>query len=233
MIQSQKVVRSSCALEFNKSDCFSMLTPDELDFLYSKMTEVNYNKGEVVFKQGSFAGNIMVLQEGLIKTYIEGIGENLILQIFSPVTIIGLSALCEGNQMRFSSAQAYIDSRLSMIEINAIKQLMASNSMFASKLVALLAEQMIIVSGRFFCLTKKQTYGRFADVLLCLSNRIYKSNCFSLQLSRKELAELTGMTIESVARSLTKFKNDGLINVHNDTIEILDYPRLEMISFKG
>jgi CRP/FNR family transcriptional regulator len=86
---------------------------------------------------------------------------------------------------------------------------------------------------RFFCQTKKQTYGRFADVLLCLSNRIYKSNRFTLQLSRKELAELTGMTIESVARSLTKFKNDGLITLSNDSIEILDFPQLEMISFNG
>jgi CRP-like cAMP-binding protein len=233
MIQTQKVALSSCSLGSNKAECFSLLLPDELDFLYSKMTDVFYNKGEVVFKQGSFAGNVMILQEGLVKTYIEGLSDNLVLQIFSPVTMIGLTALSELSHVRLHSAQVYVDSRLSLIEINALKQVMAYNPSFSSKLVSMLAEQLIIVSGRFYCLTKKQTYGRFADVLLCLSNRIYKSRTFPLLLSRKDLAELTGMTIESVSRIITKFKSDGIIKIENDFIEILDIEKLELISLKG
>lgn len=233
MIQSQKVVGSSCSVGPNKFECFNLLLPEELDFLQSKMTDVYYGKGEVVFKQGSFAGNVMILQDGLVKTYIQGSGENLVLQIFSPVTMIGLSALSELSHIRFHSAQAYIDSHLSLIEINSLKQVMAINPAFSNMIVTLIAEQLIIVSGRFFCLTKKQTFGRFADILLCLANRIYKSHRFPLQLSRKDLAELSGMTIESVARIITKFKNDGLIYIDSDYVEILDFNKLEMISNKG
>ena len=102
-----------------------------------------------------------------------------------------------------------------------------------SKLVSMLAQQLIITSGRFYCLTMKQTYGRMADVLLCLANRIYKSDRFPLHLSRKDFSELTGMTIESVSRIFTKFKNDGLIRIESDYLEILDGEKLEMISLKG
>ena len=56
---------------------------------------------------------------------------------------------------------------------------------------------------------------------------------FPLQLSRKELAEIAGMSIESVARILTRFKEEKLIEIDNKQIRILDYERMCEISFKG
>jgi len=233
MADSQKIIKSSCNIGGDELKILNLLSPEEHEFITSKMVDVKYKKGEVVFKQGSFANNLIILHEGLMKTYIEGNDQRLVLQIFSPVMMVGLSALVENNPMRFFSAQVYVDSRLSLIEISAIRHVMNSNPQFSSNLVSLVAEQLIITSGRFYCLTMKQTYGRMADVLLCLANRIYKSQRFPLQLSRKDFAELTNMTIESVSRIITKFKNDGLIAMDNDTVEILNAPKLEMISYKG
>jgi CRP/FNR family transcriptional regulator, polysaccharide utilization system transcription regulator len=233
MIDSQKMTRSSCIFGTDEFEYMSLLTRDELELLQSKTVDVKFRKGEVVFKQGSFANNIIVLNEGLLKTYIEGVNDRLVLQVFSPVKMIGLSALMENSHVRYHSAQVYVDSRISLIEISVIRQIMASNAAFAAKLVSMLAQQLIITSGRFYCLTMKQTYGRMADVLLCLANRIYKADRFPLQLSRKDFSELTGMTIESVSRIFTKFKNDGLIRIESDYLEILDGEKLELISMKG
>ncbi len=233
MIDSQKMTRSSCIFGTDEFEYMSLLTRDELELLQSKTVDVKFRKGEVVFKQGSFANNIIVLNEGLLKTYIEGANDRLVLQVFSPVKMIGLSALMENSHVRYHSAQVYVDSRISLIEISVIRQIMASNAAFAAKLVSMLAQQLIITSGRFYCLTMKQTYGRMADVLLCLANRIYKADRFPLQLSRKDFSELTGMTIESVSRIFTKFKNDGLIRIESDYLEILDGEKLELISMKG
>jgi CRP/FNR family transcriptional regulator, polysaccharide utilization system transcription regulator len=233
MIDSQKMTRSSCIFGTDEFEYMSLLTRDELELLQSKTVDVKFRKGEVVFKQGSFANNIIVLNEGLLKTYIEGTNDRLVLQVFSPVKMIGLSALMENSHVRYHSAQVYVDSRISLIEISVIRQIMASNAAFAAKLVSMLAQQLIITSGRFYCLTMKQTYGRMADVLLCLANRIYKADRFPLQLSRKDFSELTGMTIESVSRIFTKFKNDGLIRIESDYLEILDGEKLELISMKG
>ncbi len=233
MPNNQSLIRSSCAIGTSKLECMDLLTPDEFSLIQGKMVDVGYQKGEIIWKQGSFLSHIMVLNEGLVKTYIEGSTENLVLQIFSPVNIIGLSSMFEGGSILFHSAQAYIDSSLSLIEINAFRKIVNNNPAFASKMLSLLAEQNTIINGRFYCLTKKQTYGRLADVLLCLSNRIYKQQKFPLQLSRKEIAELSGMSIESIARILTKFKSDGLIDISPEHIDIIDPERLEMVSMKG
>jgi CRP/FNR family transcriptional regulator len=66
-----------------------------------------------------------------------------------------------------------------------------------------------------------------------LSCNIFKCNNFNLNLTRKELAELTSLTPESVIRILSKFKNDNLIQIDGKMIKILDMEKLKQISDYG
>lgn len=226
-------LKSYCTLEQNHVFCFDLLTHEEYELLKSKMLVVNYKANETICKQGAFASHIIIVREGLVKLYMEGASDNLVLQILPPISIIGLSSCFDGNQIFFYSALAYMDSTVQLIDMNVFKQILNTNPRFATRMLGFLAEQNIITYGRFFCLTQKQTFGRLADVLLCLANRIYKTPKFPLQLSRKELAELAGMSIESIARIITRFKNENLIEITPDYIEILDPDKLQEISLKG
>jgi len=61
----------------------------------------------------------------------------------------------------------------------------------------------------------------------------FKSNDnerFYIDISRDELASIAGTATESMIRTLTEFKNEGLINVHKDNkIEILNPKKLEKL----
>lgn len=72
-----------------------------------------------------------------------------------------------------------------------------------------------------------------ADILLCLSNRIFKQEEFHLPLSRQDLAELSGMSSETVIRMLKKFCDDKIIQMEGKNIRVLDYERLMRISEFG
>ncbi len=89
------------------------------------------------------------------------------------------------------------------------------------------------VYGRFYCLTRKQSNGLVADLMLCLSNRVFRSNKFCLPITRNDLADLTGLSIESVMRIMKEFKEDGLIDTKGKNIEILSQESLEKISMFG
>lgn len=225
--------RSYCTISQQQDLCLECLTPVEYDLLMKNMVVLSYKAGEMLCKQGSFASHIILLREGLVKLYMEGRDDNLVLQILPPNNIIGLSSCFDGGSVFFYSAMAYVDSTVQLVDRTYFIQLINANPRFAARMMSFLAEHNVIVYGRFFCLTQKQTYGRFADILLCLANRIYKTTKFPLQLSRKELAELTGMSVESIARIITKFKGEGLIDVTSEHIEILDYDKLNEISMKG
>lgn len=226
-------ILNSCSLPTTSPSCLEALTEHERAVLEANSVWVEYKKGEMICKQGTFASHVMILWEGLAKIFIEGAGKSLILKILPSVNLVGLSLLNDESNTFHYSAKAYLDSKVQLIDIKVFKETIQNNALFASKIIGILGENSIIVNGRFFCLTKKQTFGRFADILLCLSQRIYKQHNFPLQLSRKELGELSEMSVESIARIITKFKEDGLIEVTNKEIKILDMDRLLMISTNG
>lgn len=224
---------NTCTVGNNKLECFNLLTEEDKLLIEQSSTVVEYKRGENICKQGAFASHIMVLHEGLAKIYMEGCNETLIIKILPAVNLIGLPFLNDSSNLFYYSAQAYLKSTVELIDINAFKTILNRNAPFAAKIISMLGESTVTAFGRFFCLSKKQTYGRLADILLCLSQRIYKTTCFPLQLSRKELAELSSMSVESITRILTKYKDDGLIRMDSDSIEIIDIDRLTLISQNG
>jgi CRP/FNR family transcriptional regulator, polysaccharide utilization system transcription regulator len=117
--------------------------------------------------------------------------------------------------------------------LSLFKQLLNKNAAFSAKIINVLNENTLQIYGRFFSLTRKQMHGRMADILLCLSQRVFQNESFNLSLSRGDLAELTGMSNESVIRILKEFKTDKLISEKGKTFEILDFKTLSKISELG
>jgi CRP/FNR family transcriptional regulator len=223
----------SCVASFQEAVSFDTLTDDEKELLEKNSVTVDYKKGETICKQGTFASQIIFLEEGLVKVYLEGKPKNLILTITPARHFVGLQSIFEGNNTFLYSVSTYVDSRVKLIDIQVFKQLIRQNPTFSSKVINILNENSAQAYGRFFCLTRKQLHGRLADILLCLSERIFRSDAFELPLSRNDLGELTGMSTESVIRIMKEFKDDKLIKVVCKTIEIMDRERMLKISEVG
>ncbi|GAB4313401.1 MAG: hypothetical protein Kow00127_04390 [Bacteroidales bacterium] len=210
-----------------------MLTPDEKTLIEQHSVDINFKKGELIAKQGSFASHVIFLKKGLVKVFLEGNPKDLILKIIPSNRLLTLSSIYEGNNTFLYSASTYIDSTATLIDAEIFKQLIRMNPKFASKIINILNENTAQVYGRFFALTRKQSHGRVADILLCLSQRIYKNNTFNLALSRNDLADLTGLSPESVIRILKEFKEEKIIQIENKEFTILDPETLERISNYG
>ena len=224
---------TQCSIfDFNLS-WYELLTKEEKTLIDEHSVSINFKKGETVCKRGAFASHIYFLEEGLVKVYLEERNKNLILTLFTKNNLLGLSSLFEGNNKLPYSVSTYTDSKVRMIDIQIFRQLLQQNPEFSYRIINLLNEKTSQIYGRFFSLTQKQLHGRLADILLCLSNRIFKSKSFELPLSRADLGDLTGMSTESVIRMMKEFKDDGLIDMHCKSVELLDVARLERISEFG
>jgi len=224
---------TSCTIGSHHCKCFEKLTEEEKIQLESKSVIIRYKKGEIICKQGAFASHIMYMEQGLAKVFLENGANSLVLKIIPEGNLLGLTSVSEENSTFQYSAMAYIDSEIKQIEINFFKQLLNQNVAFAREVIDILSSNSVQINGRFFALTHKQSYGRLADILLCLSDRIFKNADFELPLSRKDLAELSGMSPETVIRMLKKFNDDGLIRMEGKQIQVLDYARMKRISETG
>ncbi len=223
----------SCTVERDNRCCFEALTDDELLLLENNKAEVTYKKGEIICKQGTFVSHVMFLCKGLAKIYVDGNNSLLTLKVVSPGNLIGLTSVHSENSTFQYSAMAYQDSVVRLFDINTIRKLIRQNSLFAAEIINILCDNSNQVNFRFYSFQNKQSYGRLADVLLCLSDRVFRNKDFTLNVSRQELADIAGMSREGSTRILRKFIDDKLIELNGKSISILDEKTLRKISNYG
>ena len=72
-----------------------------------------------------------------------------------------------------------------------------------------------------------------ADTILYLAEHIYNSNDFELNLTRKELAELSSMSMENAVRILSELKKDLIISIKGKNVKILEPEILKKLSDIG
>ncbi|MFO7756487.1 MAG: Crp/Fnr family transcriptional regulator [Bacteroidales bacterium] len=224
---------TACTISSHHCRCFDKLTEEENELLEKNSVTINYKKGEVICKQGSFVSQVMYVEKGLAKVFLDNGTNSLVLKIIPDGNLLGLASVSmEYNTYQYS-AMTYIDTVVKQIDINLFRELLNRNPAFAKEVIDILSANSVQIYGRFFCLTHKQAFGRLADILLCLSERIFKSKDFDLPLSRKDLAELSGMSSETVIRILKKFSEEGLVSMEGKKFTVHNYERLQQISDKG
>lgn len=226
-------IKTSCTVVTSNCECFEKLTPEQKELVEKNQVTIEYKKGEIIAKQGTFTTHVLIICEGLAKVYYEDGDDKLILRISGPGSLIGLTSIPESFNTFQYTASAYVNTTAKLVDINIIRRLINENGAFAGAIIGILSENAIQKNQRFYCLNHRQAYGKLADILLCLAGNIFKTTKFELLLSRKELAELSGMSTESVIRTLKLFQDDGLIQTTGKTFEITDPDGLYKICQHG
>lgn len=230
---NSRLSATSCTISSHHCRCFEVLSTDEMIIMDANSVKVKYKKGEIICKQGSFVSHVMYVEQGLAKVFLDNGANALVLKIIPKGNLLGLTSLSEDYNTYQYSAMAYVDTEIKQIDIGVFRDMVKKNAEFGKEIIDILSSNSVQISGRFFCLAHKQAYGRLADIILCLADRIFKSPEFELPLSRKDLAELSGMSPETVVRMLKKFHDDGLIRLDGKSFNVLDYSRLQRISETG
>lgn len=212
--------------------CASKLTIDQAKILNNHRAEVTFKKGEVLCKQGGIASHVMFVREGLVKVYLEQGKKNLILRIKSGGTYVGLSSMF-GKSVFNYSASAFMDTKVCMIDMDAFEHFVEENSQFGIEIMKELNKSLKQGYDRLYQLTQKNLHGRLADIIICLSQKVHHKDKFTLQITRRELGEMSSMATESVVRILRDFKEEGLLDLKGKTIKIKDIDRLQRISDLG
>jgi CRP/FNR family transcriptional regulator len=230
---TEQLSAPSCIVNTSHFNCFEYLTEEETELLNSTKREVIFKKGETIAKQGSFASHVIFLKKGLVKVYLEGPQKDLILKIVPDNHFVSLSSVFDGNDTFIYSVSTYVDSTATLVGIDVFKQLIRSNAKFAAQIINLLNKNTAQIYGRFYCISKKQSHGRVADIILCLAENVFHAQSFNLNISRNDLADLTGLSAESVIRIFKEFKEDNLIDVSGKQIKVLEFDKLKEISTYG
>jgi CRP/FNR family transcriptional regulator, polysaccharide utilization system transcription regulator len=220
-------------LNNNPRSVFSKLSKDELEMLMENRQNIRFKPGETILKQNTSATHVVCMKRGLAKVYIEGMnGKSLILKIIGDLDFITGGGIF-ANNIRHFTVSSISEVECCFIDSERILRLFSVNSDFAVELMKQHNNQNNELLNTLVSLTQKYMHGRVADSLLYLKNEVFKSNPFSVPLSRQELADMSAMAKESYVRILKEFKTSGIIKPNGGTMEIIDEEALMNISRNG
>lgn len=216
-----------------QAPCFQMLSPDEVILVRASKTQVLFRKGDNLTKQGAYASYILFIIHGFAKQYLEGDGtKNFNLRIIKPGEFVGLSAVFTKNSFNYSSI-ALSDCQVFLVEKEAIAKVVKQNGIFGYSIIKRYCEQNSDLFNTVRNLMYKQMNGRMADALLYLEGlKTENAEIFQL-LSRKDVADFAGISTESAVKLLKSFEKDGLIELHEKDIVLINHKALEEISRRG
>ncbi len=215
---------------FPKGD---ILTNEEISELKSCGKTINFNKKDVIFRQGTLTSHVMYLETGLIKLFKDGKNnKSFILKIATPGYFIGLVSIFGDDTFQYT-ATAIEDSSVFFIDINTFNSILEKNGKYSVYLLKEVCKDNLNIVDRITSQYQKQLPGKIADIILYFSEKIYHSNTFEFPLTRNELAELAGTTKESFIRTLTEFKNDKIIVLDGKLLEIKSLEIVKTLSRIG
>jgi len=213
--------------------CFSALSAEETELVRDSRVQVLFRRGENITKQGAFASYVIFIVSGFSRQYIEcSNGRDYNLRIIAPGEMVGLSAVFNRNTFSYSVV-ALTETTGFLIEKEAIAGLVKSNGEFAFGIIRRYCGQNAQLYTSLDHVLHQQTNGRMATVLLNLSPENFGGEDLFRHLSRRELADFAGISTEGAVKVLKSFERDGLINLSDKNIIILDHTRLEEISRVG
>jgi CRP-like cAMP-binding protein len=108
-----------------------------------------------------------------------------------------------------------------LMDVSVIRKLIRGKWRFCQPIAKQTSQEGLNTITKLMSQFQKQLPGRVAEMLLFFSEKIYNSQTFNLPFSRRELAEFTGTTKESMIRTLSEFRHDKIIKLDGKRVEII------------
>ncbi|MBI2066454.1 MAG: Crp/Fnr family transcriptional regulator [Deltaproteobacteria bacterium] len=205
---------------------FCDLEAGALEEFNQHKTNNTYKKGQIIFYEGNRAFGLYCVFSGKVKLYKTGIdGRQQIIRIASAGDILGYRSLFV-DEPYSATAEALEDATICCIDKNAFFPMLAKNSDLSLNIIQKLSRELRHAEDLATSIAHKSVRERMAELLLMLKEvygkQTKKGIVIGLELSREEMAEMIGITQETAIRLLSEFKKDGLIEIQERAITILD-----------
>ena len=194
---------------------------------------IRIKKGGALFHLGDPAEAVYGLRFGSLKTQLEDAsGHMQITGFLLPGEIVGMDGLLTNQHA--SNAVALEDSEVCVIRIRDMDQLSQHLPTLQHQFRRLMSKEINRSHQMVMSLGALRSEQRLAAFLVNLSQRLstlgYSASEFVLRMSRDEIGNYLGLTLETVSRLFSRFAREGLIRIHQREVHLLDIPALHNLA---
>ncbi|MDP4083373.1 MAG: Crp/Fnr family transcriptional regulator [Bacillota bacterium] len=211
---------------------FKGMNDSDLSALQKVTRSREFQKGELIFRDGERSETLFVVKEGLIKlTKTSAEGKEQIVRLLFPGDFFGLFALLR-NEKHYVNAEALGKTVICSIDKKDFLKTMESNSDMSFRFLLALNDRLYEADESVSFLGLMEVEQRLARALLLFYDKTKaKNGSFALPISKKDLASFIGTTPESISRKLLSFMSQNLIEMDGRRqIKILELEKLKLLA---
>lgn len=199
---------------------------NELKKIIQERKSRQFKKNQVIYYDGDRGTGIYLVISGKIKTIrLAEDGRELMTGIIGCEEYLGVNALLS-NEPYTDTATALEDSVVCLIPKDQLEQLLNLYPEVAREFIKLLANDIRDKEEQLMQLAYHSVRKRMAEAMIRLFRQQGEAT-EGFKITREDLAAMAGMATETVSRTLSDFKDEGLIEKKGSLITLLEPAKLE------
>lgn len=202
---------------------------DELKKIIADRKVKQVRKKQIIYYESDNINGIYLILSGRVKTVkLSEDGRELVTGMFGTDEYLGIQAMLSGD-LHNETAEAIEDTTICLLPKDTVKQLLESYTDIGQKFIKLLSCNLVEKEEQLLQLAYHSVRKRMSEILLRLvkqQNKI-EGTAADIRISREDLASMAGMATETVSRTLSDFKDEGIIEKKGSVIHILNFSKLE------
>ncbi len=216
---------------------WQFLPLQDKEILLNHATKINIKKKDILFHQGSFPSGIYILQSGKLKVYqLNFDGSIQIHFIYAPGELFGYRPILS-EEYHPVTAAALENCELLFIERHVFLDLLNTSHTLSNRLLVSLSHEFTVLTNRMNVFAQRGIKERLALSLLILNEKFKTKkdiqHAAEIKLSRADLADYVGTSLETLVRTLNFFKEKKLIKTKGKSILITHFENLYILSAIG
>ncbi len=173
----------------------------------------HFEREAILFSQGEACDRVWLLRAGEVKiVHQEADGREVILEMVSPGEVFGGAVLFM--QAHPATAKAMIEAEVVSFSSETYARLLDEHPNIARKLIRMLGGRLHSMMG-LQIMAGERVERRMAHILLKLADRVGRPEpegvLITIPLSRQDLADMAGTTLESAIRTMSRFRAQGWV----------------------
>lgn len=187
-------------------------------------------KNELLYRENTHFQSIYAVRSGTMKAFrTTNDGREQVTGFYFPGEILGMDGISEDRHA--SSARALETAAICAIPFNALEKLSSVMPNLQRHLFQLMSREITEDQLLITLLSKNSADERLATLLLSISRRNARRHLsatqFRLPMSRVDIGNYLGLTVETISRVFSRMQKAGILRVDNKEIEITNHEALQ------
>jgi CRP/FNR family transcriptional regulator len=213
---------------------FAGLSERDWEKVADLFSERQYQKDDYIFLEGEAPEALYVIRSGKIKVLRHSTdGKDVVLRVCGPGSMLGTVATFDGGGYP-GTAQAIEDCVLLVISRNDCLTLVSRYPVFALAVISDLGVRLRSSAEQIRSLAVERVEQRIARVLLKLAESAGsdapEGRVIEMPLTRQDVADMTGTTVETAIRVMSKFRRNNMIRTRRGKVVLVDLEALQEIA---